>query len=170
MRIYLMGYMGSGKSTTGELLAKVLQLPFFDLDKEIEKAAGCTISQIFSTQGEDNFRNLETETLLKLSSMPDFVMALGGGAPCYNKNIELINKTGDGIYLKLDIIDLANRLKNDANTRPLLKNKPHDKLIKHITRQVNDRKKYYSKAKYTIDCKGKPVEKIIEEIKSIYSK
>jgi shikimate kinase len=92
-KIFLLGFMGSGKSTLGKKLANKLNVPFFDLDKIIEEQIGISIAEIFKTKGEEYFRTLETQVLKQLIyKQAKFVIATGGGAPCFNNNIELINK------------------------------------------------------------------------------
>lgn len=120
MKVYLVGMPGSGKSTLGRQLAGHLAIPFVDLDSEIEKSEGKKIPDIFSTYGEAHFRKIES-TLLQLfaNSKKDFVMATGGGAPCYHKGMDIINKTGVSIFLDVSVNEILERLKNN-NDRPLL--------------------------------------------------
>ena len=100
-KIFLIGFMGSGKSTFGKKLSKEISLPFIDLDKEIEKKAKCSISEIFKYLGEESFRNMESELLKSFEHLEGFVMATGGGTPCFFNNIEYINSTGTSIYIQL---------------------------------------------------------------------
>lgn len=150
-RIYLIGFMGSGKSTFGKKLAKELGLPFIDLDKEIELKAKCSISDIFKYLGEDTFRKMESETLHELSTREEFVMATGGGAPCYFNNIEHINKNGTSIYLELDPQSIFNRLANAKNIRPTIKDKKDEELINFIKEKLAEREAIYKQASITIN-------------------
>ena len=120
MKIFLIGMPGSGKTTLGKQLADEMLLPFVDLDEEIQKKEQLSIPEIFSKRGEDHFRLIESETLVEwASTAADFIMATGGGAPCFHKGIDVINKSGLSIFLDVPIAELVNRLKTD-NGRPLL--------------------------------------------------
>src|SRR3954467_15421359 len=110
MRIFLVGYMGSGKSSMGAALAKELGLNFFDLDKAIEKKAGKDVAAIFASEGEKHFRELEKNCLTELLLEDDYVMAVGGGTPCFSDNMEKMNEAGVCIYLKMSTDHLVERL------------------------------------------------------------
>jgi shikimate kinase len=120
MKIFLIGMPGSGKTTLGKKIADELHLPFVDLDDEIVKKDGRSITEIFSASGEEYFRQTESATLMEwASSSRDFVMATGGGAPCFHMGIEVINKTGVSVFLDVPIPTLLDRLKSKTD-RPLL--------------------------------------------------
>ncbi len=120
MKIVLLGFMGSGKSTIGKLLSERLEVPFLDLDEEIVRKTGLSIPEIFSSSGEEKFREIERETLMGLLSKPEsLVISTGGGAPAYKDNMELINKNSISIYLKADFEKLWKRISKDSN-RPLV--------------------------------------------------
>jgi shikimate kinase len=120
MKIFLIGMPGSGKTTLGKKIADELHLPFVDLDDEIVKKDGRSITEIFSASGEEYFRQTESATLIEwASSSRDFVMATGGGAPCFHMGIEVINKTGVSVFLDVPIPTLLDRLKSKTD-RPLL--------------------------------------------------
>lgn len=119
-KIYLIGMPGSGKSTFGKQLAGRLLLPFVDLDKEIENAEGATISSIFSTHGEPYFRRAESKMLNDwASSTSSFVMATGGGTPCFHDGMGIINKTGVSVFLDVPAEELTRRMEPEDH-RPLL--------------------------------------------------
>lgn len=151
-KIYLIGFMGSGKSTLGRKLANKLNKSFFDLDTEIEKQEGKTIAAIFEQHSEVYFRKLEKELLHKISvENNDFVMALGGGTPCFYDNIDFVNKNGQTIYLKCNSEALLSRLMNTKSERPLIKEKTENQLTNFIEEKLAQREKYYAKSKVVID-------------------
>src|ERR1700674_2571155 len=122
MRVYLLGFMGSGKSHWGKLLSEKLTLPFFDLDTEITNQENISITEIFATKGEEYFRMLEKETLHILTeSHESFVMACGGGTPCFFNNIDFMNNNGITVWLNTRMEVLYDRLLKDKEERPLLK-------------------------------------------------
>ncbi len=120
MRIFLIGMPGSGKSTLGRRLAKELQLLFVDLDKEIEKREGKSVQQIFAEHGEDYFRQVESQMLIEWAgSSGSFVMATGGGTPCFYNGIDTINQSGLSVFLDVSVKELLSRVE-EKNDRPLL--------------------------------------------------
>ncbi len=118
--IYLTGFMTSGKSTVGPILANVLGWNFYDLDREIENREGMTVVEIFEQKGESYFRNLETETLKDLCSHSSIVISLGGGTIASDENFEILKKTGKIVYLKVSPDILYKRLRNKID-RPLFR-------------------------------------------------
>ena len=150
-RFSLIGFMGSGKSTFGKKLAKELALPFIDLDKEVEIKAKCSITDIFKYLGEDTFRKMESDTLHELSEREEFVMATGGGTPCYFNNIDFINKKGKSIYIELDIQSIYNRLSQAKNIRPTIKDKKEEELMQFIKDKLKEREPIYKQAAVTIN-------------------
>ena len=126
--IYILGFMGSGKSTSGKKLASLLGWSFIDLDKRIEEHTGLTIPEIFSRYGETFFRNVETEILRSLKSHVNTVISTGGGTPCHDDNMDYMLETGLTIYLKLTPDQLKNRLSGSKGERPLIKDVKKGKL------------------------------------------
>ena len=150
--IFLLGFMGCGKSTLGKKLAKKLGLEFFDLDKCIEEEVGVSITEIFKTKGEGHFRAIESKTLISLINNQDnYVVALGGGAPCFNDNMKLINETGTSIYLKYNEGILTSRLINAKTERPLKANKTKEELIDFISKLLSEREQYYNQSKIVVE-------------------
>lgn len=150
MRVYLIGYMGSGKSHLGWKLANHLGVQFVDMDTYIEERNCKSIPQIFAEEGEAEFRKKERKALEELSEFTDIVIATGGGAPCFFDNIEVMNETGKTIYLNIDPKILADRLLNSKTERPLIKGKSRDELVAFIDETLKKRNEFYSQAKYQI--------------------
>lgn len=150
MRVYLIGYMGSGKSHLGWKLANHLGVQFVDMDNYIEERNCKTIPQIFAEEGEAEFRKKERKALEELSEFTDIVIATGGGAPCFFDNIEVMNETGKTIYLNIDPKILADRLLKSKTERPLIMGKSRDELVAFIDETLKKRNEFYSQAKYQI--------------------
>jgi shikimate kinase len=150
MRIYLIGYMGSGKSTVGRKLAEALNLQFIDLDNFIEERNFKTIPEIFAAVGEEGFRKVEQSALHEVSEFENVVVATGGGAPCFFDNMELIKRTGISIYLNGTPRILAERLMNSKTERPLIKGKSKAELIQFIDDTLHKRNHWYKQADYEI--------------------
>jgi shikimate kinase len=144
--VYIIGFMGSGKSTAGKRLASSLGWSFIDLDRKIEERAGKTIPQIFSLDGEDHFRAVEADVLKSMGSLFETVISTGGGTPCHGDNMEYMLNTGLTVYLKMTPEQLTRRLLNSTGERPLLKNVPDDKLPLFIEEKLAYREKWYSRA------------------------
>jgi shikimate kinase len=167
MKIFLTGYMGSGKSTAGKKLAAKLNFEFIDLDKFIESECGQTISEIFDTKGENEFRALEHNALKKLIIKDNLVIACGGGTPCYYGNMELMNNNGITIYLKMSADTLASRLANAKGKRPLLENKTEAELKEYITEHLEKREDIYHQAQYIVKGKNLNVDELVEFVSAV---
>ena len=144
-KIILIGYMGSGKSTLGEKLARELKVPFIDSDEVIEQIAKMDVSTIFKTQGEDVFRKMESMFLESLINIPAFVLSTGGGMPCFNNNMEVLNELGNTIYLKNSSEGLADRLMIAKSNRPLIEGKSETELIQFIEENLIKREPFILK-------------------------
>lgn len=168
MVVILLGYMTSGKSTIGKLLAKKLNYVFLDLDTYIEEKANTTIPNIFANKGEIYFRKLESINLQEvISSRKNTVLSLGGGTPCYANNMEVILNTNNSIsvYLKVSLNELVNRLEKEKQQRPLVSHlKTKGEMLEFVGKHLFERSNYYNQANIVIDTDNKSKEKIIEDI------
>ncbi|MBV7268666.1 shikimate kinase [Winogradskyella luteola] len=168
MIVVLMGYMGSGKSTIGKDLAKVLDYRFLDLDEYISEKENATIKDIFDSSGEIYFRKKENHYLNEiLNSQENKVLALGGGTPCYGRNLKLLldNSQVKLFYLKLSIPLLAKRLYNEREKRPLINHiSSESELVEFIGKHLFERTYYYNQAQYTIDIDNKSKKETLETI------
>lgn len=144
--IFLIGFMGAGKTSLGKQLAKKLNLKFLDSDKEIESLENMPVSQIFATHGESYFRKLEHDWLNSLSSTEFNLISTGGGMPCFENNIDVMRRKGLVIYLKHPPRQLVQRLRNAKTERPLLKNKTPKEIEEFITKLLSEREPIYSQA------------------------
>ncbi|CAM1354391.1 shikimate kinase [Tenacibaculum halocynthiae] len=170
MRIFFLGYMASGKSTIGKIVAKKYNLPFIDLDDYIEKKENKTVSEIFQSKGEIYFRKKENEYLKELVEAEDnFVLSLGGGTPCYGNNMDLITKSKNTIsfYLRASISTIINRLKSEKEQRPLVANLKNDDLNEFVAKHLFERSYFYNQAKHTIAIDTKEIDEICNEIYSL---
>jgi shikimate kinase len=152
MKIFLLGLPGSGKTTLGKKLATTLQLPFVDLDKEIERKEGKPIREIFAEKKEDYFRKVESAELKRwCDSADDFVMATGGGAPCFFDNLEVINRSGKSIFLDVPASEIVRRMSlGPIEKRPLLAAGGKDGLKDSIEFLRSNRLSYYRQAAITL--------------------
>ena len=152
MKIILLGYMGSGKTTIGKILAERRKLPFIDLDHYIEEKEQMPISEIFNQKGEIYFRKKESDYLKELlESDKNFVLSLGGGTPCYGNNMLLISKSSENVfYLRCTPQSLTKRLLPEKKSRPLISKLKDEDLEEFIRKHLFERNPYYTKAKHTI--------------------
>lgn len=168
MIVVLIGYMASGKSTLGRILAEKLKYEFIDLDDYIENKEKSTIGDIFKKKGEIHFRTLETENLKEILGVKNnLVLALGGGTPCYSNNMELVlnKKNAKSIYLKASIPTLISRLKNEKSKRPLVAHIETDAMLtEFIGKHIFERSQFYSLANFTVTTDKKSEKDIIEEL------
>lgn len=163
MNIILIGFMGCGKSTIGVRLSYRMKHPYLDTDKYIEKAAGCTISEIFEKSGEEAFRTKETETLKYFMDerIKDYIISTGGGMPTREENIPYLKKLGVVVWLRITPETVYERLKSDT-TRPLLQSEDPKARICEL---MESRKEAYGKcADVIVDVDGKTIERIMDEI------
>ena len=168
MKVFLIGFMASGKTTVGSQLAKKLNYRFIDLDQYLEKKHKKSIKILFEYYGEDRFRELENEALGEVSALQgNLVVASGGGTSCFYNSIDFMNKVGITIYLRVEVAELLSRLIESKTDRPLLWGKSKEELSNFIIRVLEERKKYYEKAKITIDFANLDVEQLANTIRSL---
>lgn len=167
-RIILIGYMGTGKSTIGKKLSEELGLPFFDTDTIIEKNQKMTVYQLFETIGEDNFRELEKKVIHEMQNHQSFVLATGGGLPCYNDNIQFLNELGLTIYIKNSTEELVKRLIIDKDNRPLLKNKNEEELYNFVKSNLEVREQFYNQSKVVLTSNNHDLQSLKEIIRLNY--
>ena len=151
IRIFLIGYMGAGKTTLGKAFARAMGLTFVDLDWYIEERFHKTVSQIFTERGEEGFRELEKRMLHEASDFENVVISVGGGTPCFFDNMEYVNQVGETVFLDVDNKVLFRRLKVAKHQRPLLANKTDEELMTFIQEALEKRLPYYTKAKYVFN-------------------
>lgn len=151
-KIFLIGLPGSGKTTLGKQLAVSLRLPFIDLDKAIENIAKKKVEDIFKELGEPGFRKLEKETLHQHCQQTEsFVMATGGGAPCFGDNIEIMKKSGTVVFLDVAPKTISERIIHEVAHRPLLKHETPDSLKDRIEFLRSQRVSFYKQAHHTVN-------------------
>lgn len=163
-RIFLMGYMGAGKTTVGKKLSKQLNLSFIDLDYYIEGRYHKEIRQLFAEKGEDTFRDIERRMLHEVASFEDVLVSTGGGTPCFFDNIDFMNESGTTVYLKASVDELANRLEVCKQTRPVLQNRSGEALRQFIADSLESRRPFYEKAQIIFDAEQMMTEQDVQAI------
>jgi len=148
--VYLVGFMGCGKTTIGKKLAASLNWEFIDLDRKIEEKTGLTINELFAIHGEEYFREIEAATLRGLSFDANCVVATGGGTPCFKGNMNFMFDNGYTIYFKLTPMQLAGRLKASVDGRPLIQNIEGIDRLDFIEKKLAKRSKWYEKSHLVI--------------------
>jgi Shikimate kinase len=157
-RIFLIGYMGCGKTTLGRKIAARLGIAFVDLDKVIEAKYHKTVSEIFAEFGQEYFRKIEHNTLLEVADYENVLISTGGGTPCYFNNMDIMNNCGDTVYISLKPEELATRFtKSNVAKRPLLKEKDGAEMIEFIKNTLAERENFYMQAKYIINGMDKDI-------------
>jgi len=167
-RIYMVGYMGSGKTTTGRQLAALLNYQFIDLDKLIETTYKTSIPLLFKKYDEQAFRLIEQKMLQETKTYSQSIISTGGGAPCFFDNMDFINQWGISVYLKLSPDALFERLINAQKNRPLIKNIEENDLHGHIKETLKEREQFYQKAHIIINPLNNGPEEILKAIKNHY--
>jgi shikimate kinase len=164
MKIFLIGFMGCGKTHWGKQLSQKLQIPFFDLDNVIEEKEEKDITSIFAEMGEEYFRMLEKDVLYMLTeSHESFVMACGGGTPCFFNNIDYMKSRGTTVWINCSVDCLHSRLVNEKDKRPLISNIPDEELKGFIIKKFSDRKIFYQQAQVVLSEDDVTLDALIEK-------
>jgi shikimate kinase len=165
-KVYIIGFMGSGKTTTGIKLAALLGWSFTDLDRSIEEHTGLTIPEIFSLHGETYFRDVESNVLRSLKTITQTVISTGGGTPCYGDNMDYMLESGFTIYLKLTPGQLKSRLSASKVERPLIRDLSDERLLGFIEEKLAIREKWYAKAELTVNGFNTSIRMIYSQVRS----
>lgn len=166
--IFLIGFMGSGKSTLGRALAEATGLDFIDLDTYIERRFHANIREIFAREGEAGFRELERRMLEEVSQFQDVIIACGGGTPCFFDNIHTMNRSGQTVFLEASHSRLLERLKAGRRRRPLIAAMTDDELSAYITDALNRRMPHYSQASDTFCADWLDSRQMIDESVALF--
>jgi len=163
MLILLVGYMGSGKTTFGKELSHALNYAFLDMDELLVKGLGMSVEDCFEIHGEEVFRYAEHELLKSILDEKDSVVATGGGTPCFYDNMEIMNRKGMTVYLKVEEEELYQRLKDNAGIRPLLRNVIPGELKEFISSHLEERERSYLKAEVIL-TERTPLQDLVDKI------
>ena len=146
IRVFIIGYMGVGKTTLGKELGKALDVEFIDLDKYIEQSQRKSIPQLFKEYGEAGFREIEHKMLKEIATFENVIISTGGGAPCFFDNMQIMNDMGVTIYLKAEPAELAARLRAAKCVRPIIAGKSSEELVPFIEHHLKEREPFYNQA------------------------
>ncbi len=152
MIVYLIGFMGSGKTTVAAKLASRWGYPAYDLDQMIEKAEGLAVKELFSRYGEEQFRAMEHQYLSTFNKVNRGVVSTGGGTPCYFDNMAFMNSTGITVYLRMTPGQLYGRLKQAGSNRPVIQGYTGQALLDFIDHKLGQREPFYRQA--TLEISG----------------
>ena len=168
IRVFLIGYMGDGKTTLGKALARRLSVPFVDLDWYIEERFHKTVGELFAGRGEKAFRELEKKMLHEVAEFEDVIISTGGGTPCFFDNMDFMNKVGKTVFLKVHPDVLFGRLRVAKQQRPILREKTDEELKDFIVRALEERKPFYTRAKHVFDAdeldNRRQIKKAVEQL------
>ena len=168
MKIVLLGYMASGKSAVGKILAKKINLQFIDLDVFIEEKEGISISSIFELKGEIYFRRIESIYLQELLNLSEnCIISLGGGTPCYGNNMDFIKNDGISFYLNASIQTIFDRLQGETSQRPLVASIGKDNLKEYLAKHLFERNPFYQKADFTVSVDNQNLNEIVKSIQKL---
>ncbi len=164
MRIFLIGYMGSGKSSVGKVLAEKMKLSFVDLDDHIEEQEKRTIPEIFEKDGEKKFRELEKKYLHEVVKRNHTIVSLGGGTPCFFDNMDVVNRSGISVYIKLDNEALGRRLAKAKKKRPLIQDMTEVDLQYFIEANLEKREPFYLRSKIIVTARELDPQQLADRI------
>ncbi len=164
-RFFLIGFMGSGKTTMGSRLARKIGYEFVDMDQIIEETARMTVPGIFSEHGEEVFRKWEHDILQDLCQRENVVIATGGGAPCHGEMMSIMNNSGTTVYIKLSPPALKDRLMQSKTERPLISGKSEQELLEFIKSKLEEREVFYNQATFIIDGINLSSDQLAEHLK-----
>lgn len=166
MKVFLVGYMGCGKSTLGRKIARTTGYTFVDMDSRIEQIEGASIADIFHYEGEEYFRRAERALLEELAAAEgDMVISTGGGTPTWQDNAEYMNSAGKSFYLRRSAEQIASRLSpHGRQKRPKLRGLNDEELVAFMAKNMAEREPFYAKATYSIGCTGRSDAEIVDII------
>ncbi|MBS4060012.1 MAG: AAA family ATPase [Bacteroidetes bacterium] len=170
MRIYLVGYMGSGKTTVSKKLASLMGLECYDLDQLFEERFKIEIANFFDKYDEGLFRNLESQLLKETVVIDNAIIATGGGTPCFYDNMEWMNNNGITVYLQMHPLSIVSRLSSSRKKRPLLASKSNAELIGFIKGHLRQRNIFYSQAQIIIKAESIDLAGLSDQIKTALAK
>lgn len=150
MRVFLVGFMGSGKSYWGRRWAEQMGFDFIDLDEVIEARLGKTVSDIFEQEGEEHFRQTESDELRLLSGRENIIISCGGGTPCFHENMDWMNASGITVYLSSTPKILFDNIMQDSVRRPLVKDVNDAEILYFVEKKLKERAPFYEKATITL--------------------
>ena len=162
MKIFIIGYMASGKSRLGWELSKRISYPFIDIDELFEEKYRITILDFFEKYEEQHFRKIERELLRETFVYKDAVISTGGGTPCFFDNMEMIKQNGISIYLKMSVPALVSRLKLVRKKRPLIKGRSLISLEEFVGKQIIEREVFYRQADFTVAAENITVDAVLK--------
>ncbi|CAM4142397.1 shikimate kinase [Pedobacter westerhofensis] len=164
MKIFLIGFMGCGKTTLGKKFAVKQGFELLDLDHEIERVTGDTVANYFSANGEEAFRKLESETLKNYRYAENCIIATGGGTPCFFDNMDWMNANGTTVYIEMSAVSLAKRLEKGMAKRPLLRGLTPEGVVDFIENKLTERGPYYHQARITLNGHSLSPEIILQAV------
>ena len=172
MRIFLIGYMGSGKTKIGKLMASQMGYTFVDTDQQLETRYKMSVSGIFETLGETEFRKAERACIENLTRTEQVIISTGGGVPCHNDNMALMKSTGKTVYLNVPVAELISRLSEPRRKekRPLLAKLSDSELSEYINKTLNARLPFYEMADIIIDGSSNPERVVSDIMNSLYGR